>query len=131
MPVSVFQRGDPRTEERVRRGRQPIDATLDLHGLTQLEARTRLERFLSQGQQMGFRCVLVITGKGGSPTTRQHPRDPLAVMGGNIEGRGILRTRFRQWVDEPGFRDRITRVAQAKPNHGGGGAFYVFLKKLR
>ena len=44
----------------------PIDATLDLHGMTQSKAKPRLKRFLKTEQQLGHKVVLVITGKGNS-----------------------------------------------------------------
>ena len=55
---------DRRSWLRLRRGSYPIDARLDLHGLTQAEAHARLAAFLAGAQARGNRCVLVITGRG-------------------------------------------------------------------
>ena len=55
---------DRRTWLKLRRGLYPLDARLDLHGLTQAEAHGRLAAFLAQAQARGNRCVLVITGRG-------------------------------------------------------------------
>lgn len=108
----AFISGDPRLDRRVARGRTPIEATLDLHGHTQVTARRVFETFLATARMRGNRCVLVITGKG----------DPSS-------GKGILRKRVQEWVNEPGLRADIVRVSQAHPRHGGAGAFYLFLKK--
>ena len=109
----VFTGGNPHIDRRVARGRTPIEATLDLHGHTQLTARRVFETFIGTARARGYRCVLVITGKGDASS-----------------GKGVLRTRLRDWVNEAGFRDQIIRVSQAHPRHGGGGAFYIFLKAL-
>ena len=54
-----------RLKQRVARGREPIDARIDLHGMTQSEsARRALFSFLQRSQADGARMVFVVTGKG-------------------------------------------------------------------
>lgn len=110
---------DRRNLERLRRGKLPIEATLDLHGDRQAEAHQRLDRFLAAAQAAGKRCVLVITGKGnlGRP--------------GNGRGTGVIRSNLPRWLNEPPNRDRVLAFAQAQAAHGGAGAFYVLLKRKR
>src|SRR3712207_5692715 len=55
---------DRRSWLRLRRGLYPIDARLDLHGLTQEQAHAWLSSFLATARARGNRCVLVITGRG-------------------------------------------------------------------
>ncbi len=55
---------DRRSAQRLTRGQLPVEAALDLHGHTQDQAHAALDRFLSEAQARGLRCVLVITGKG-------------------------------------------------------------------
>lgn len=55
---------DRRTHRQVAAGKVPIDAVLDLHGLNQEVAHSRLRRFLMSCQAKGHRMVLVVTGKG-------------------------------------------------------------------
>ena len=57
-------RVDRANAERLKRGRHPVEARLDLHGLTQAEAHRALPRFLRAARAGGKRCVLVITGRG-------------------------------------------------------------------
>lgn len=117
---NVFSAGDPGFERRVRRGRMAVERAIDLHGMTQRAAHSALLDFIGRARAEGRRCVLVVTGKGSSG-----PVHPLA----DRAPRGVIRTRFREWVNEPVLRSAIVRVSPAHPRDGGGGAFYVFLKK--
>jgi DNA-nicking Smr family endonuclease len=99
---------DRRTAERLRRGELPIEGRLDLHGMTQDEAHGALNRFLGRAHAAGQRCVIVITGKG-----------------------AVLRGMVPRWLQEGETRDRVLASAEAQPRHGGGGALYVLLRRLR
>lgn len=115
---------DKRTAERFRRGRMAIDARLDLHGLTQDKAHRALNAFMAQAHGGGARCVLVITGKGSSPKD-----DDAGFM--PDRSRGVLREMVPRWLNEPANRARILAIQPAQPKHGGSGAFYVLLKRVR
>jgi len=105
---------DGRKADRLRRGKLPIEATLDLHGLRQADAHRRLERFLADSQAAGKRCVLVVTGKG----LRKE------------EG-GVLRAAVPRWMNEAPNRSRVLSFDYAQQKHGGTGALYVLLRRLR
>lgn len=105
---------DRRTAERLRRGQIAIEAQIDLHGLTQDEAFTAIQGFLAESLQAGRRCVLVITGKG---TAR--------------DGGGVLRSAVPRWLTEGIYREHLIGIAVAFPQHGGDGALYVLLRRLR
>ena len=98
-------------EKRVRRGQAPIHARLDLHGHSQASAESTLLDFVISQRHSGARCVLVITGKGRS-------------------GEGVIRRRFRDWLETPIARQHVSGFATAHQKHGGEGAFYVFLRRL-
>ena len=55
---------DKRTETKLKRGLMPIEGRLDLHGMTQNQARSALGDFITHAYHARKRCVLVITGKG-------------------------------------------------------------------
>jgi len=114
-----FGAGDPRAERLVRRGRRPIDAVFDLHGHTQSSARAALYGFLMEARARHYACVLVITGKG----VRR------ALAADAPRQAGVLRARFKDWMREEAFRQHVVRVSPAHERHGGGGAFYVFLRR--
>ena len=110
---------DKRTAQRMRRGQLPIEARIDLHGMTEADAHGALVSFLSGAQQAGRRCVLVVTGKG-------------ARLGADGGGRtGVLRRNVPRWLNEPALRGRVLAFSHAQPRDGGEGALYVLLKRRR
>jgi DNA-nicking Smr family endonuclease len=106
---------DRKTKQKIARGRDSIDAKLDLHGHTQAEAHDVLLRFLRRTQTKGGRVALVITGKGG--------------RGEN--DRGVLKRAVPLWLALPEFRGMVIGFDSAAGSHGGEGALYVRLRKLR
>lgn len=105
---------DRRKADRLSRGKLPIEASLDLHGLRQAEAHRRLEAFLADSQAAGKRCVLVVTGKG------LHKEEA-----------GVLRSAVPRWLNEAANRSRVLSFDYAQPKHGGTGALYVLLRRRR
>jgi DNA-nicking Smr family endonuclease len=116
---------DRRNSERLRKGQMEIEARLDLHGLRQGEAHHRLRTFLSAAQIQGKRCVLVITGKG----SRADKSDDAAFM--TSERSGILRNAVPNWLSQPDMRRLVIDYRHAQPRHGGSGALYILLRRLR
>ena len=114
---------DPRLSKRIARGRHPIDARLDLHGLRQQDAYVILRRFLARCQADGLRHVLVITGKGGG-TDDVADRDFWRT-----DERGILRRLVPHWLSEPSFRLHVVSFTELALKHGGSGALYVTIRK--
>ena len=102
---------DRATAQRLKRGRYPVEARLDLHGLTQEAAHRALIDFLGASRAAGRRCILVITGHG------------------RTSG-GILRHAVPRWLDEPPLRRHILTLAPARPTDGGAAALYVLLRRL-
>ena len=101
------------------RGRDAIDARIDLHGMTQSEAHDALVRFVRRAQSNGARLVLVVTGKGSGPS-RDGERE-----------RGVLRRQVPLWLALPEFRPLIVGFDEAHVAHGGEGALYVRLRRIR
>jgi DNA-nicking Smr family endonuclease len=106
---------DRRAKQKLARGRQAIDAKLDLHGRTQGEAHAALLRFLHRAQANGATTVLVITGKGG----------------GRDGGRGVLKRQVPLWLALPEFRALVVGFGDAAVGHGGEGALYVRVRRAR
>lgn len=118
---------DRRHKQKLSRGNVEIDARLDLHGHSVERARVSLLGFLHSSRASGYRNVLVITGKGSSPFTRHtlHSSDIFQAP----ERQGRLRAEFPRWMAQPEFSSHIVGFQPAHPRHGGGGAFYVRLKR--
>ena len=119
-PTAADHRLEPRVKRRLRRGQIDIDATIDLHGMRQHEAREALQRFVLARVARGDRTVLVITGKG----MRQ-------AEGAEGMERGVLRAMLPVWLRDPGLTPYIAGWDVAAQPHGGAGAFYVRLRHPR
>jgi DNA-nicking Smr family endonuclease len=105
-------------KQRVARGKEAIGGRLDLHGYTQAQAHSALLHFLSNAHARDVRLVLVITGKGSKTLGR----------GGEM---GVLRRQVPQWLGLPEFRSFVIGFEDAHVAHGGEGALYVRVRKLR
>jgi len=104
---------DRRSALRLKRGQREIEARLDLHGMTQIEAHRALAGFITRSHTAGKRALLVITGKGLK------------------EGSGVLRAAVPRWLGEPAMRPRVLAVTPAMPKDGGAGALYILLRRTR
>jgi DNA-nicking Smr family endonuclease len=116
---------DKASAERLKRGQYPIEARIDLHGMTQDDAHGTLGDFIAASARAGRRCVLVITGKG----LRRLGDDMSSGAAGAAGAVGILRNAVPRWLNEAPNRARILAFATAQPRDGGGGAFYVLLRR--
>jgi DNA-nicking Smr family endonuclease len=112
----------PRERSRIARGKSPIDARIDLHGLSQEDAYFHLSGFLARAHAEDRRVVLVITGKGRADAGF----DPVAG-----HGRGVLRRVVPQWLSLPAFRSYVLGFEEAHLAHGGSGALYVRIRRRR
>jgi DNA-nicking Smr family endonuclease len=104
-------------KQKLARGNAPIDARIDLHGMTQAEAHGALRKLLHRSQASGAKFVLVITGKG-APTSSRGDR-------------GVLRRQVPMWLALPEFRRYVLGFDVADTDHGGEGALYVRLRKAK
>jgi DNA-nicking Smr family endonuclease len=105
---------DEPTLDKLSKGRLPIEGRVDLHGMTQEEAYSLLHSFLHRAHAGGIRYVLIITGKGSS-------------SGGD----GVLRRSVPAWLSTPAFRHLVSSHDHAARHHGGSGALYVRLRRVR
>ena len=115
-PHKVVRHIDRPTHDKLAKGRLPIDAKIDLHGMTQARAHRALSGFLHRAHGDGLTFVLVITGKG--------------KIGADSE-RGILRRQVPQWLSQPEFRTLVVGFEEAHIGHGGAGALYVRVRRRR
>ncbi len=112
---------DKRLKQRFQRGELPIEARIDLHGLTLANAERALSRLIRDCIAQQKRCLLVITGKG---LTGSEP-------GFLHQGRGVLRAWLPDYLKRGPWRDEVLGVTPARPEMGGSGAFYVLLRRQR
>ena len=109
-PRAVPEELEPRRQRRLSRERDPIEASIDLHGFSRFEAEDQLRGFLMSSQARGLRAVLVVTGQG-------------------RRGGGVIRASIHEWLQGHALRGIVSGFAMAHRRHGGDGAIYVTLKK--
>lgn len=112
---------DRRSFQRLKRGKLTPEAKLDLHGMTLDHAHAALTRFILRAHGGGKRLVLVVTGKG-----KDRDGDgPIPVR------HGVLRHNVPHWLRLPPLGPLVLQVTEAHIRHGGGGAYYVYLRRRR
>jgi DNA-nicking Smr family endonuclease len=103
------------------RGKLSPEARIDLHGMSVAEAQPELTRFILASHALGRRLVLVITGKG-------RASDDSGPVPQRV---GILKHQMPIWLSREPLRSLVLQVVEAHLKHGGGGAFYVYLRRAR
>ena len=93
----------------LKRGKWPIEASLDLHGSTLDEARERLEQFLQSCLTHRIKCVRIVHGKGL----------------GSKDGASVLKQTVRRWLSQ--MRD-VKAYTECGEQDGGAGAIQALLK---
>lgn len=96
----------PRQIKKLKQGKIPVVATLDLHGFDAESAKEELIRFLDFAYKKNKRCITIIHGKG-------HTDKP------------VLKNKINSWLRQ---FDTVLAFTTAQPKHGGTGAVYVLLR---
>ena len=96
---------------KLRRGQYAIEAELDLHGATVVQAREAVNSFLKKARDEEKRVVRIIHGKGNTSAGK------LPVLKGKVNS----------WLRQKG---EVLAFCSARPNDGGTGAVYVLLKRM-
>ncbi len=87
---------------------------IDLHGYTLKAAYSKLLQTFLMAQVQGVSLVRVVTGKGSITHTPDRP---------------TLRQIFPVWMKEADFKSIVIKVRKAPVEHGGDGAFFVFIRR--
>ena len=90
-------------------------SVIDLHGYTLPLGYERLKAAFSHAIHRKARLLKVITGKG---RPNPEPESP------------TLRAIFPKWMQEPLFNTNIIKIRKAPKEHGGEGAFLIYLKQI-
>jgi DNA-nicking Smr family endonuclease len=109
---------------RMIRGKLKPDARIDLHGMTLSEAHPALVDFVIGAHASGQRLLLVITGKGRSGAA-EADHGPIPIR------RGVLKQQVPGWLTAPPLGALVLEIREAHQRHGGGGAYYVYLRRPR
>jgi DNA-nicking Smr family endonuclease len=106
---------DPRLVSRLRRGDFSMQAHIDLHGMTQPDAKAALTEFILESVRKGRRAVLVVHGRG--------LRSP--------GGRPVLKHATAQWLSHGTIGGYVLAFTTARMYDGGAGAVWVLLRRER
>lgn len=104
---------DARLLRSLRRGDFSPQGRLDLHGMTQAEAKGAVDRFLNESRRAHKRCVLIVHGRG------LNSKDQIPV----------LKESIRVWLSQKSIGKTVLAFATARPQDGGAGAVYVLLRR--
>lgn len=102
---------DRRTLRRLRRGQQPVEMEVDLHGFSRDEAGRVVRQALEKADQRGWRCIRIIHGRG-------H---------GSAAG-PVLKRELPRWLEETPPAVEVVAFTTAGPRLGGTGATLVLLR---
>ncbi len=106
-------------DRKLSRGLLAPESAIDLHGHTLSSAHAILDAGLDRALSRGDRVLLLITGKPPRPEAER----PYA--------RGAIRAAVGDWLAGSRHADRIAAVRGAHPRHGGSGALYIVLRRVR
>ncbi len=96
--------------------------SIDLHGYTLDEANKKIEEFISKSFLENINKLIVITGKG---LHSENEKDPYVS-----KDLGILKYSVPEFIiNNKDLMTKINEITNAKIEDGGGGAFYIYLKK--
>ena len=96
--------------------------SIDLHGYSLEEANNSIENFIVESYQENINKLIVVTGKG---IHSQNEKDPYVS-----KDLSILKYSVPEFIsNNKNLMKIIYEMKDAKIEDGGGGAFYIFLKK--
>tara|TARA_B100000405_G_scaffold276522_1_gene218415 strand:- start:148 stop:570 length:423 start_codon:yes stop_codon:yes gene_type:complete len=96
--------------------------SIDLHGYTLDEANKTIETFINKAFSENINKLIIVTGKG---LHSENEKDPYVS-----KDLGILKYSVPEFINNnAGLMNMINEITDAKIEDGGGGAFYIFLKK--
>jgi DNA-nicking Smr family endonuclease len=96
--------------------------SIDLHGYSLEEANNSIENFIVASYQENINKLIVVTGKG---IHSQNEKDPYVS-----KDLSILKYSVPEFIsNNKNLMKIIYEIKDAKIEDGGGGAFYIFLKK--
>ncbi|MBA3028150.1 MAG: DNA mismatch repair protein MutS [Desulfobacteraceae bacterium] len=102
----------PEISRKLHRGKFSIQAHIDLHGMTVLEARAQFDDFLTRSIANNLRTLLVIHGRGLSSS-----KEP------------VLKSKVYEWLTKGPWRKYVIAFSSARSVDGGPGATYILLRK--
>ena len=106
------------------RTHKEIVKTIDLHGFSLENANKFIEKFIKRCFNEGVNKIIVITGKGLRSKSNENPYISKDL--------NILKNSIPEFIkSNVDLMNMIKQTKNADIEHGGEGAFYIFLKKIK
>ena len=94
---------------------------IDLHGLSLSKANAIVENFINDYFELGYKKLIIITGKGGRSKNSDNPY--------RSEKMSVLKYAVPEYIkNNLSLLSKINSISKASQEDGGDGAFYIFLK---
>ena len=100
---------------KLRSGEFSYQDFVDLHGLNKTQAKEKVISFLRESVRKGYRCVLIVHGRG----LHSNNREP------------VIKSYIKTWLCRGEIGRMVLAFSSARPCDGGTGALYVLLRKKR
>ena len=98
--------------------------SIDLHGFTLKQANNAIESFINDAFNQKVNKLVVVTGKG---IHSENEKDPYVS-----KDFSILKYSVPEFIkSNKDLMKNIIEIKEADITDGGGGAFYIYLKKLK
>jgi DNA-nicking Smr family endonuclease len=109
----------------IKKGSFVINKKVDFHGKTLLESEEKFNNTILECYNSGNRCLLFVTGKGLFKSKKsENTNQPKLYY-------GVIRSEFVSWAKSKKFSKHILSFEKASIEHGGDGAFYIYLRKKK
>ena len=90
-----------------------------------MDAEESFSNTITHCYNNGLRCLLFVTGKGLFNGKKNDGANTPKLY------HGVIRSAFFSWVKSKKFAKQILSYEKASAEHGGDGAFYVYLRKRK
>lgn len=110
--------------KKLKKGKIPIDRKIDFHGLSVFDAEVLFSETIKNCYKKNLRCILFVTGKGIFKKLNKESNNTKLYY-------GKIRNNFIFWTKKNELQKYILSVEQAGIDHGGDGAFFIYLRKQK
>ena len=98
--------------------------TIDLHGFSLIDANIHVKKIILDSIAGGYTKIKVITGKGLRSKARDNPYISSEFS--------ILKNSVPEFIkNDRNIFNKIKKIYTASQTEGGGGVFYILLKKVK
>jgi DNA-nicking Smr family endonuclease len=103
----------PKVLNKLRKGAFSYQDYVDLHGFSRVQAHQVVIDFVRRSFAQGYRCILIVSGRGLNSEQRQP----------------VLKDHLVIWLTHSPLKRLVLAFASARSHDGGVGAFYVLLRR--